>query len=294
MRVITLFCGGGTADLHSPPEAEHVAAFDYWEPAIRTYNLNHGGAAELADLAKEVPEVDGGADVLWTSPPRIDFSPARGAIPKTGTSGLYLTSTVEALDKYQPDYLVVENHTSALNSLACRELLRELGRRGFNAQTFRVDEAKIGGRSNRKRGFILASKRYRGMFQEPLLAPAVKPWERFKWEPTFPLDVPQKSERTKQALEFIRRVYGHGTMTYNGELGLHSWEQAHSGLGTHPRHMYVSPEGSRLCTPEDYAWFLGCDRLEFPEDLSATARFRIIGNGVGAKTAQWAWQEVLK
>lgn len=52
--IISLFCGCGGLDLGFTQEGfEVVIAFDINEPAVRTYNFNHGGqVAQVADLTK--------------------------------------------------------------------------------------------------------------------------------------------------------------------------------------------------------------------------------------------------
>jgi len=110
VRVLDLFCGaGGASEGLRQAGLEVVAAVDNWEPALVSHEANHPGAAHIcADISElkpaDLPEVD----MVWASPPCVDFSTLTGDTdPQRGLK--LVCSALDIIEVLKPRWWIIEN-----------------------------------------------------------------------------------------------------------------------------------------------------------------------------------------
>jgi DNA (cytosine-5)-methyltransferase 1 len=115
IRVIDLFCGAGGSSYGARlAGGEIVAAFDYWQPAINTYNANFGeGKARCVDIFDLDPEAlfaeFGEIDLILASPECTNHSKAKGKGKRSERSKETALEVVRFARVFKPKWIVIEN-----------------------------------------------------------------------------------------------------------------------------------------------------------------------------------------
>lgn len=164
-KVVDLFCGCGGLSLGFQAAGfESLAAYDCWDKAISTYNLNVGNHAKLLDLAdfdtcvSELESLGGSGHfpAIIGGPPCQDFSLA-GNRKEAENANLTMKFAM-IVSHFSPPFFVMENVSNAGRFPTYRQAIRYLEENQFHVSKFVVDAAKLGVPQRRKRLIAIGSK----------------------------------------------------------------------------------------------------------------------------------------
>jgi len=156
LTLIDFFCGaGGFSEGFRQQDFEIVKGYDYWKPAVDTYNHNYGeGKAILQNILDfkdsiELIESLPDTDVILGSPPCVSFSNSNNSGKADKSLGVKLTETflkIIAVKKFHPESKLkawfMENVTNSTNYLAREYNFNDLGLHDW-AKKHRLSPTKI-------------------------------------------------------------------------------------------------------------------------------------------------------
>ena len=156
LSLIDFFCGaGGFSEGFRQQGFEIVNGYDYWKPAVDTYNDNYGeGKGVLQNILDfqgsiELIESLPNTDVILGSPPCVSFSSSNNSGKADKSLGVKLTETflkIVAVKKFQPNSKLkawfMENVTNSTTYLAREYNFNDLGLNEW-AKKHRLSPTKI-------------------------------------------------------------------------------------------------------------------------------------------------------
>jgi len=156
LNLIDFFCGaGGFSEGFRQQGFEIVNGYDYWRPAVDTYNYNYGdGKGVLQNIlafrdSVELIESLPNTDVILGSPPCVSFSSSNNSGKADKSLGVKLTETflkIVAVKKFQPNSKLkawfMENVTNSTTYLAREYNFNDLGLHDW-AKKHRLSPTKI-------------------------------------------------------------------------------------------------------------------------------------------------------
>ncbi len=154
MRAVDLFAGCGGLSLGFQKQGfEIVAAFEWWDAAVKCYkeNFNHPVIkADLSDLETVIPIVqDLKPEIIIGGPPCQDFSHAGKRIE--ANRAVLTDCYAEIVAAVQPHCFVMENVDRARNSNAYASARAIFKRAGYGLTEVVLDASKCGSPQKRKR-----------------------------------------------------------------------------------------------------------------------------------------------
>lgn len=160
MRVLDLFSGCGGLSLGFMNAGyEIAAAFDYWLPAIRVYQLNFDHPifekdlsnftdADIEEFARYQP------DMIIGGPPCQDFSSAGKRDETLGRADLTI-EFANIVTKLQPQWFVMENVDRAITSKAYQKAFEIFKQHDYGLTRMILDASYCGVPQSRKRLFLI-------------------------------------------------------------------------------------------------------------------------------------------
>ena len=139
LTVIDFFCGaGGFSEGFRQMGFEIVKGYDYWRPAIDTYNHNFGTNSTIKNILdfKNIKEIETlpNTDVIIGSPPCVSFSSSNKSGNADKSLGVELTETylrIIAVKKHQPNSILkawfMENVVNSKRYLQTAYTFKDLG-----------------------------------------------------------------------------------------------------------------------------------------------------------------------
>lgn len=163
LRTIDLFCGCGGFSLGFRNAGYSiVAAFDNWQPALRTYRANMDDHTaynyDLSTMNGDEALIQAlGADVIIGGPPCQDFSSA-GKRDEGGGRADLTTRFAAIVATAQPRWFVMENVERAVTSRAFVAARDSFKRAGYGLSETVLDASVCGVPQVRKRLFMLGER----------------------------------------------------------------------------------------------------------------------------------------
>jgi site-specific DNA-cytosine methylase len=281
MRVLELFSGLGGWRYALQDRGTVIAAYDVSEAANATYALNHGyepKARELATLpAKELEDL--GADTWLLSPPCQPFCRMGNHQGLADLRSRAFRHLMELFPQAPPDRLILENVGGFLDSDAHVLLSERLHRHGLHQIDLQACSSRFGLPNQRPRVFIVASRKGADALPLPDLEPApladfldAEVDERLYLEPGI-------LARHRHGLDLVRSDDRLSTCFIGG--------YGRRFVGSGP--FLETGRGVRRFSPTEVARLLGLPvEFRFPEHISLTSRYRLLGNRLSIPVAAWA------
>ena len=155
LKVIDFFCGaGGFSEGFRQMGYEIVYGYDYWKPAVDTFNHNFKLKCELTnvlDFKSSIEAIEGlpNTEVIIGSPPCVSFSSSNKSGNADKSLGVELTETflrIIAVKKHQPNSILkawfMENVVNSKRYLQTSYTFRDLGLTAW-ANKYRISPLKI-------------------------------------------------------------------------------------------------------------------------------------------------------
>ncbi len=156
LSLIDFFCGaGGFSEGFRQQDFEIIKGYDYWKPAVDTYNHNYGEGKgvlqnvldfeDSIELIESLPDTD----IILGSPPCVSFSSSNNSGKADKSLGVKLTETflkIVAVKKFQPNSKLkawfMENVTNSTTYLAREYNFNDLGLHEW-AKKHRLSPTKV-------------------------------------------------------------------------------------------------------------------------------------------------------
>lgn len=140
LRVIDFFCGaGGFSEGFKQMGFEIIYGYDYWKPAVETYNYNFNLKCEvknILDFKSSIEEIENlpNTEIIIGSPPCVSFSSSNKSGNADKSLGVDLTETflrIIAIKKHQPNSVLkawfMENVVNSKRYLQTAYTFKDLG-----------------------------------------------------------------------------------------------------------------------------------------------------------------------
>jgi len=296
LTVLELFCGGGLGAVGFKAAGfDIVKALDFDKNAVKAYRHNFGDHVEQADISTIDIESLPNTDVIFGGPPCQDFSVAGKGVGADGDRGKLVWRYLDIIAEKQPKAFVFEN-VKGLISKRHRPtfdgLLAKFNEIGYEVSWQLVNAWDYGVAQKRERVFIVGTRKDLG----------------FKFE--FPKSL-EGDYRTVVLRDVIGDLPDPSAAEKNPQDGRYSsqflsrdrivrWDKAAFTVLTSPRDASIHP-GERRFTMDDVRnntttprrfTVRECLRIQsvpdtyvLPDDISLSAQYRIVGNGIASRVA---------
>ena len=161
MPVVDLFCGcGGLSCGFQLAGFDVVAAYDFWEPAVKLYNKNiegeHASILDLSDAQAAIQAINPYAPtIIIGGPPCQEFSDAGSRIEGEKANLTYIYS--EIITGVLPQYFVMENVPRTRSSKAYAKAKQKYIDAGYGLTEVVLDAGRCGVPQKRSRFFCIGS-----------------------------------------------------------------------------------------------------------------------------------------
>lgn len=303
-RTIDLFCGaGGSSYGARNAGCQIVAGFDFWKPAVKTYQANFPGTRVFdKDIKKlspnKVKAEIGDIDLILASPECTSHSKAKGAAERSEESRQSAFQVIRFARVFLPKWIVLENVVEMRSWDDYENLIRELKELGYAVQDDVILNARdFGVPQSRERLFVLCSQLGIPEAPKPDENP-VREVATIISENTYDFTPLRKRKRAKATLaradhaiqnlggkeSFLIVYYG------SGKHGSGGWQRLSEPLRTITtldRFAYVIPYGNghrmRMLQPEELKLAMGFGpdfKLDAVKGITRRDRVKLMGNGV--------------
>lgn len=300
VRAIDLFCGaGGSSYGARNAGAEIVAGFDFWKPAIDTYQVNFKNAMTWNEDIREVDVSPlkrklGKIDLILGSPECTNHSNAKGGRDRCELSKKTAFEVVRFASVLKPRWIVVENVIQMQSWSKHDQLLEELWKLDYFVKQVELDASDFGVPQSRKRLFLLCSQSQRTYqleesFRESTPAHQIIDWsERYPMSPLFSQGRAAKTlERAERAISALGKKTPF-LLVYYGSDGAGGWQSLDRPLRTITtldRFALVKPSSSghqmRMLQPDELRMGMGYGPdFQFASGANRRDKVKLMGNGV--------------
>ncbi|TYS40502.1 DNA cytosine methyltransferase [Bacillus pumilus] len=298
--VLDIFCGGGLGTVGMEAAGFTVIkAFDYEKNAVKAYKHNFGNHVEQIDITDISIDTLPDADVVFGGPPCQDFSLAGKGRGVKGDRGSLIWSYLDIIKEKQPKAFIFENvkglvskrHIDSFNELVCK-----FNSVGYEVNWKLINSWDYGVAQKRERVFIVGIRKDLGFLYEfptplkedarslvlgdvigDLPAPGEYPdhvgtktkFRNGKSQGDRVVSVTQPSPTI--------RAEHHGNIEGFDPKELHSYLKKNAeSSSTYPRRFTIRECLRIQSVPDSY---------QFPEDVSISAQYKIVGNGIPSRVA---------
>ncbi|MEK4267926.1 DNA cytosine methyltransferase [Bacillus sp. FSL W8-0940] len=296
LTVLELFCGGGLGAIGFKAAGyDIVKALDFDKNAVKAYRHNFGDYVEQADINEIDIDSLPDTDVIFGGPPCQDFSVAGKGEGANGERGKLVFRYLEIIERKQPKAFVFENVKGLITKRhrpTFDALIEKFNEIGYEISWEVLSAWDYGVAQKRERVFIVGIRKDLGItFEFP------KPLEgdyqtRVLRDVIGDLPEPMSSELNPQD--------GRYSSQYLSRNRVVPWDSPAFTVLTNPRDASIHPADGSL-TMEDVRNGTGnprrftvreCLRIQsapdtyvLPDDISLSAQYRIVGNGIASRVA---------
>jgi DNA (cytosine-5)-methyltransferase 1 len=284
LTVLELFCGGGIGAVGFKAAGyDIIKAIDFDKSAVKAYRYNFGDYVEQADINEIDIESLPKTDVIFGGPPCQDYSLAGKGEGERGERGKLVWRYLEIIAAKQPKAFVFENvkglvtkkHRHTFESLIEKfnEIGYEISWRVINAWDYGVAQ-------KRERVFVVGIRKDLGFtfeFPQPLEGDY-----RTKVLRDVIGDLPEPSKQINGG--HLSNNFG---TKYEMANRKQSFDKPGATVTAHHRCSYTHPgeENRRFTVRECLRIQSVPDWYVIPDDISLSAQYRIVGNGIPSRVA---------
>lgn len=296
LTVLELFCGGGLGAIGFKAAGfDIVKALDFDKQAVKAYRHNFGDHVEQADINDVDINALPKTDVIFGGPPCQDFSVAGKGEGANGERGKLVFRYLEIIERKQPKSFVFENvkglitkrHRPTFDALIERfnEIGYEISWEVLNAWDYGVAQ-------KRERVFIVGIRKDLGItfdFPKPL---------KGDYQTTILRDVigdlpnPYANHDPEDKLpRYVQNVLDGKSKTNFGKMPVNNGDTpARTVLASYtskkPNEITnIDGYNRRFTVREALRIQSAPDTYVLPDDISLSAQYRIVGNGIASRVA---------
>lgn len=296
LTVLELFCGGGLGAIGFKAAGfDIVKALDFDKQAVLAYRHNFGDYVEQADInSVEIGNLPN-TDVIFGGPPCQDYSLAGKGEGADGERGKLVFRYLDIIEEKQPKAFVFENVKGLITKkhrATFDALLTKFNEIGYEVSWQLINSWDYGVAQKRERVFIVGIRKDLGItFEFP------KPLEgdyqtRVLRDVIGDLPEPFPNHNPKQLSDRVRtRLNAGGYQTYlkkhpMGRLDSPGYSvTAHYAKGAPDGLIDVNLEPRRFTVRECLRIQSVPDSYILPDEISLSAQYRIVGNGIASRVA---------
>lgn len=282
---------------HCPIEV--VAAFDQNHEANRVYLQNYGHGPITRNLASVKSDDICSSDFWWLSPPCTPFSVRGKRRDDEDPRSQAFLNLLSLLPEALPRYLIVENVVGFESSRTFKKLKSRLDENGYRHRLVKLCTTDFNVPMRRPRVFVVASRQTRDRCdpEEMACSEGTMPsFSEYRDERTLvdylgDLDNPAYNvnpsiiERYRQVMNIVD-PFDPETVLICFTRGYFRCKQAGGSLLRFGDAETLLPV--RYVSPADIANLLGfSEQFSFPEDMTDTTRWRLIGNSVDVRAIRY-------
>ncbi|MEL7734234.1 DNA cytosine methyltransferase [Bacillus velezensis] len=283
--VLELFCGGGLGAIGFKAAGyDIVKALDFDKNAVKAYRHNFGDYVEQADISAVDIESLPNTDVIFGGPPCQDFSVAGKGAGADGERGKLVWRYLEIIERKQPKAFVFENVKGLITKRhrpTFDALIEKFNEIGYEIEWKALSAWDYGVAQKRERVFIVGIRKDLG----------------------FTFEFPKPLEGDYQA-RVLRDVIGDLPEPEHQDCGKYwtpknnyNYDQANriqsmndpsnTILAHHNTSQPIHPtEAPRRFTVRECLRIQSApDTYILPDDISLSAQYRIVGNGIASRVA---------
>jgi DNA (cytosine-5)-methyltransferase 1 len=172
LNVVDLFSGCGGMSLGFKNSGyEILAAFDNWEPAVKTYKQNFSHPifnSDLSELSVHEKISQLNPELIIGGPPCQDFSDAGLRNESLGRASL-TNSFADIIIKSTPKFFIMENVCRITNTNVYKDITERFMKAGYALSCHKLDASYCGVPQARKRLFLVGHLNGETNFLEPFI-----------------------------------------------------------------------------------------------------------------------------
>lgn len=287
-KTLDLFCGGGigAVGLMQTGRFKIVQAVDHNRQAVKAYNLNVGNHAIVADLtAISIDDDLADTDGIFGGPVCHTWSVAGNGEGDNDIRGQLVWRYLEIVSRKKPKFFLFENVKGIIGKKhrpTFNKLLEEFKSIGYNVSWKLINSWDHGVGQKRERVFIVGIREGMGF--------------------TYVFPEPKQEDYRTQTLRTVigdlpapefQINGGHLSNNYGTDYEManrkESWDKPGATVTAHHRCSYSHPgeERRRFTVRECLRIQSVPDSYVFPEDMSLSAQYTIVGNGIPSRVVRY-------
>lgn len=284
LAVLELFCGGGLGAIGFKAAGYNIVkALDFDKNAVKAYRHNFGDHVEQADINDVNIDDLPNTDVIFGGPPCQDFSVAGKGAGAEGERGKLVWRYLEIIERKQPKAFVFENVKGLITKRhrpTFDALIEKFNEIGYEISWRVINAWHYGVAQKRERVFIVGVRKdlgftfefpesLEGDYQTKVLRDVIG-------------DLPEPSSQSNGG--HLSNNYG---TNYEMANRKESYEKPSATVTAHHRCSYTHPgkERRRFTVRECLRIQSAPDTYVLPDDISLSAQYRIVGNGIASRVA---------
>ncbi|UOY86826.1 DNA cytosine methyltransferase [Bacillus glycinifermentans] len=291
LTVLELFCGGGLGAIGFKAAGYNIVkALDFDKNAVKAYRHNFGDYVEQADINEIDIDSLPDTDVIFGGPPCQDFSVAGKGAGANGERGKLVFRYLEIIERKQPKAFVFENVKGLITKRhrpTFDALIERFNEIGYEISWEALSAWDYGVAQKRERVFIVGIRKDLGIkfkFPKPLegdyqtkvlrdvIGDLPEPGVQLNDKQIAYLDHNPASVAKNRPVTMVEPSRTIPAVMYKGvPYGLFYSEQEKS-----PRRFTVRECLRIQSAPDTYV---------LPDDISLSAQYRIVGNGIASRVA---------